>query len=201
MTRWVTEPRGGRDRGPVALGRAWVEVLVRPRRFFRVGVAPGDQAPGLVFAAGVVLLEEATRLVLVPGAAPVIAGRPLASAVLYLGVAVVFVTPVVLHLTAALVTLLLAGATRVIAFAPDRGGVDETVQVVAYATAPCVFAGPHVPGLRTACAIYGTVLLVVGLASVHELSWPRALGAAVVPAVIVFGYGFRGFAALASLGG
>ena len=50
MTTWVENPTGGRDRGPRNLVRAWIEVLVRPQQFFRNGVAPGDQAPGLVFA-------------------------------------------------------------------------------------------------------------------------------------------------------
>ncbi|PSQ39591.1 hypothetical protein BRD13_02695, partial [Halobacteriales archaeon SW_5_70_135] len=62
MTQWVEEPSGGRDRGPVALVRAWAEVLARPFRFFETGVAPDDQAPGLVFAAAVVLVEELVRL-------------------------------------------------------------------------------------------------------------------------------------------
>lgn len=199
MTQWVAEASGGRDRGPLAVLRAWVEVLVRPRRFFRVGVAPGDQAPGLVFAAAVVLLEETTRLALVPGAYPVFRGQPVASAVLWLAVAVVFVAPVALHLTAALVTVLLAGLTRLLGFAPNRGGVGETVQTIAYASAPCALAGVPVPALRLACAAYGSLLLVVGLATVHELSWPRAVAAAVLPAALVFGYGFRGFAAVATL--
>jgi hypothetical protein len=199
VTQWVESPRGGRDRGPVALGRAWLEVLVRPRRFFRVGVAPGDQAPGLVFGAAVVLVAEATRFALVEGAAPVFRGRPVASAVLALALAVVLVAPAALHLTAAVVTVELATLTRLVGFAPDRGGVSETVQVLAYAAAPCALAGAPIPGLRVACAAYGTVLLVVGFAVVHRLSVPRAALAAVVPAALVFGYGFRGFAAASAL--
>ncbi len=65
MTQWVENPTGGRDRGPTALVRAWVEILRRPRRVFRTGVAPGDQAPGLVFAATVVLFEEVSRYAVV----------------------------------------------------------------------------------------------------------------------------------------
>lgn len=199
MTQWVENPRGGRDRGPVALVRAWLEVLVRPGRFFRVGIAPGDQAPGLVFGAMVVLVEEATRFALVDGATPVFGGRPVASAALALALAVVLVAPAALHLTAAVVTAELAVLTRLAGFAPDRGGVSETVQVLAYAAAPCALAGPAIPGLRVACTAYGTVLLVVGFAVVHRLSVPRASLAAVVPAALVFGYGFRGFEAAATL--
>lgn len=199
MTQWVENPRGGRARGPTGLARAWGEVLVRPWRFFRVGIAPGDQAPGLAFAAAVVLVEEASRFALVEGAYPVFAGRPLVSAALALAVAVVLVAPAALHLTAALVTVLLAVLTWLGDFAPDRGGVSETVQVLAYAAAPCVFAGAAVPVLRVLCTAYGTALLVVGLSTVHDISVPRAIVVAVLPAALVFGYGFRGFAAAATL--
>ncbi|MFD1589060.1 YIP1 family protein [Halorientalis brevis] len=193
MTQWVENPTGGRDRGPVAVARAWLEVLVRPRRFFRAGVAPGDQAPGLVFAAAVVLVEEATRMTLVSGAYPTFGGQPLASKALGLAMAVVLVMPATLHLTAALQTVILIGG------APDRAGVSETVQVLSYAIAPCIFAGPPIPELRLVCTLYGTVLLVVGTSVVHNVSLGRAAVLGAVPAAIVFGYGFRGFAAAGDL--
>jgi hypothetical protein len=192
VTQWVEEPAGGRDRGPLALGRAWKEVLSRPRRFLPTGIGPGDQAPGLVFAAGVVLIEEAIRLTLVPGT-PVVAGRPLASRVLLLALAVVLVAPVVLHLVAASQTLLLMPLVA------DRAGISETVQVIAYASAPCVLAGLPVPAIRLFCGLYGAVLLVVGLAVVHGTGIGRATIAGALPAALVFGYGFRGFAAAAEL--
>lgn len=193
MTQWIDRPTGGRDRGPVALARAWVAVLVRPRRFFERAIAPGDQAPGLVFAMAVVLVEEATRFALVPGAAPTIAGKPMLSTVFWLALATLFVAPAVLHLTAALQTVLL------MAVVPDRAGVSETVQVVAYATAPCVFAGIPSPALRVACGVYGAVLFFVGLRRVHGASSLRAVVAGAIPAALVFGYAFRGFAALGEL--
>ena len=192
MTQWVEEPTGGRDRGPVALAQAWVEVLVRPRRFFRTGVAPGDQAPGLVFAASVVLVEEGTRLALV-SPAPVVAAWPVASRVLVLALAVVLVAPLCLHLVAAIQTLFLR------AIVPDRAGISETVQVLAYASAPCVFSGLTIPAVRVVCGVYGTALLVIGLAVVHGTSLARATVAGAVPAALVFGYGFRGFAAATTL--
>ena len=193
MTQWVENPTGGRDRGPVAIVRAWAEVLVRPRRFFRSGVAPGDQAPGLVFAAVVVLVEELTRLALVGDIYPIVGGRPIASTALFLALAVVLVMPATLHLTAALQTVIL------IATAPDRGGVSETVQVLAYATAPCIVVGVPVPAVRLLGALYGTVLLVVGMSVVHRTSIPKTVPLVAVPAAIVFGYGFRGFGAAAAL--
>ncbi|MFC6733204.1 MULTISPECIES: YIP1 family protein [unclassified Haladaptatus] len=190
MTQWVENPTGGRDRGPVALAQAWVEVLVRPRRFFRAAVAPGDQAPGLVFAALVVSVEEATRFLLVENAYPVLGGQPALSFVFALALAALLVAPAALHLTAAVQTLIL------IPFAPERGGVSETVQLLAYSAAPCVFAGLPIPELRVACTAYGAFLLILGVHRVHRVSMPRAAVLGAIPAAIIFGFGFRGFAAL-----
>jgi hypothetical protein len=193
VTQWVENPTGGRERGPTALARAWVDVLVRPRQFFERAIAPGDQAPGLVFAMTVVLVEEATRFALVPGAAPVLGDSPALSALLGLALAVLFVAPAVLHLTAALQTVFL------MALAPERGGISETVQVIAYATAPCALAGLPIPALRATCAVYGAFLFFVGMREVHDTSALRALLTGAIPAALVFGYAFRGFGALGEL--
>jgi hypothetical protein len=196
MTQWVENPTGGRDRGLWALARAWIEVLVRPRRFFRTGIGAGDQAPALTFVMAVVAVEEASRFLLVENAVPPVAGGERSSMAVAFVVAVLIVAPASLHLISALQTVLL------MAGAPDRGGVSETVQVLAYATAPCVFAGAPVPTLRVACATYGTVLYLAGLARVHDLSPARAAVLGSIPAAIAFGYGFRGFdAALRIVGG
>jgi hypothetical protein len=141
----------------------------------------------------VVLVEEATRFALVPGAAPNLGDSPALSALFGLAVATLFVAPAALHLTAALQTVLL------MALAPDRGGISETVQVVAYTTAPCVFAGIPSPALRATCAVYGTVLFFVGMREVHDASPLRTVLAGAIPAALVFGYAFRGFAAMAEL--
>jgi len=193
VTQWVENPTGGRDRGPGALVRAWLEVLLRPRRFFRTGVAPGDQAPGVVFVGCVVFVFVATRFALVPDSYPVVAGQRVASVVLILVVAVAFVAPLVLHLLAAVQTLALAPLVR------ERAGVSETVQILAYATAPCALAGLPIPTLRAACALYGTVLLVIGTAEVHDVDFVRAAVVAALPAVFAFGYAFGGFGAAASV--
>ncbi|MFB6184918.1 MAG: YIP1 family protein [Haloarculaceae archaeon] len=189
MTQWVSEPAGGRERGPVALARAWFEVITNPRAFFRAAVVPGDQAPGLVFAAAVVLVAAGTRLLTRPGGYPVLGGRPIASGLLWLALIVLLVTPAALHLTAAVQTLVL------VPFVDDRAGVSETVQVIAYATAPCVLAGLPVPGVVVVCCGYGTVLFVLGVATVHEVSLAQAALMAAIPAALVFGYGFGGVAA------
>jgi hypothetical protein len=195
VTTWVENPEGGRARGPVGLARAWGEVLVRPRRFFENGVAPGDQAPGLVFAIVVTLVHVALRGVFTPGFFPVYGGRPVLSAVFTFVVAGLFVAPVLLHLTAAIQTVLLRP------FVPDRAGVSETVQVVAYAAAPGVFAAVPVPGVRLVAALYGATLLVVGLVVVHDTTVARAAAAGAVPALLVFGYAFGGLPAFETLAG
>lgn len=198
MTQWVSDPRGGRDRGPRAIVRAWTELLVRPRRFFRVGVAPGDQAPGLVFAICVVAAASTLRFALagetiVGTAYPTLGGQRFLSIVLVFSVIVVLVAPLVLHLVAALQTLLL------LPFAPDRSGVSETVQVISYACAPCVFIGVPVPAIQALAAAYSGVLLAVGVSEIHSVSLARATALCVLPAAAVFGIGFGGFEAIETM--
>ena len=193
MTTWVKNPRGGRDRGPRGLLRAWAEVVVRPRQFFRNGVAPGDQAPGLAFAVCVALCYTSLRFALVPGSVPTFGGGGALSVALGLAAVSLFVAPAVLHLTAALQTLPLA------ALAPDRAGVSETVQVVAYAAAPCALSGVPWPPLRLLCACYAAALLAVGVSEVHDASPARAVAATALPSLLLFGYGFGGVAAATTL--
>jgi hypothetical protein len=200
VTTWVERPEGGRDRGPRGIARAWVEVLTKPRRFFRNGVAPGDQAPGLVFGVLVATAYTVARVAVEPGPVMLVTRTPggerfvqtVPDPLVVLAVVVV-VAPAALHLVSALQTVLLMLS------APDRAGVSETVQVVAYATAPCALAGLPSPALRAVCALYGALLLVVGLSEVHGTSLPRAALAGAIPAAIVFGAGFGGSAAVATL--
>lgn len=193
MTSWVAEPGGGRARGPRGVLRAWTEVLLRPRRFFEHGISPGDQGPGLTFLLAVVAVEETIRLVLVPDAVPALVGGRLVSMALLVGLATLLVAPLALHAIGAVQVLLLRPLV------PDRAGVSQTIQVLAYATAPCVIAGVPEPAVRVVCAGYGSVLLVVGLATVHETSYGRAAVAGSLPAAAVFGYGFRGFGGVVQL--
>jgi hypothetical protein len=175
-------------------------VLVHPRRFFRNGVAPGDQAPGLVFGVLVATAYTVAQVAVEPGPVTLVTRTPggerfvqtVPDPLVVLTVVVV-VAPAVLHLVSALQTVLLMLSV------PERAGVSETVQVVAYATAPCALAGLPLPGLQAICAGYGAVLLVLGLHEVHGASLPRAVLAAAVPAAIVFGAGFGGSSAVAGL--
>ncbi|MFB6219967.1 MAG: YIP1 family protein [Halolamina sp.] len=191
MTTWVAEPDGGRARGPRGIARAWAEVLVRPRRFFRNGVAPADQAPGLVFGVLVAVVVAAGRLSVgdLPALPPFVPETGVLRAVLVLLAVGLFLAPATFHLAAALETL------GLLLVAPDRGGVSETVQLIAYSTAPCLFAAVPWPPLQVACCLYGAGLLVLGTAVRHETTLPRAALAAALPAVLVFGYGFGGLAA------
>lgn len=190
MTRWVETPELGRERGPVGLVRAWIEVLVRPRRFFRTSVAPGDQAPGVTFAAAVVLTAESIRVAVFGGGYPVFGGQPILSGVLWVLFVTVLVAPVGIHLTAALQTIILMATVE------DRAGVSETVQVICYALAPCVLAGVPNVWIQAVAVVWGAGLLVVGTASVHDVGLSTALPVVALPAVLVFGYGFGGNDAL-----
>lgn len=210
MTSWIDEPAGGRDRGPRGLVRAWVEVLVRPRRFFRNGVGPGDQAPGLTFAVAVALAFTLGWMVSDPGVVPSITSSSTLSAVVVLLVVVALAAPVGLHLTAAVATLSLLFAclerragTGIVGRlgVRERGGVSETVQVVAYASAPMAFAGPPVAGLRVACLAYATLLLLLGVRIVHGTTPLRTLVAGLPPAMIGYGVGYRSVSAARSLFG
>jgi hypothetical protein len=172
-------------------------VLTNPRRFFRNGVAPGDQAPGLVFGVVVALCYVAGRLA--TGDAVVAEDLPLAGGAGALSTLFVFLVvalvlaPATLHLLAALQTVLL------VLFVPDRAGVSETVQVIAYAAAPCVLAGIPFPPLRLAVTLYGAALLAVGVAVVHETTVAKAALVTAVPSALLFGWAFRGFAAGAAV--
>ena len=201
MTTWVETTRDGRGRGPVGIARAWAAVLRRPRRFFTTGVAPGEQAPGLAFAVVVAVVYVAGLLAVQPGlilgtsVVPILGGSTGLTMLLVLLVTAVVAAPAGLHLTAAIQTVLLMLTVD------DRAGVSETVQVVAYATAPCALTWIPVPAVAAACTLYGAGLLLVGLATVHETSLLRAIVAGGIPAVIVFGVGFRGLWLLAALVG
>lgn len=206
MTTWI-ESSGGRERGPAGLLRAWFGVLTTPRGFFRSAISTGDQAPGLTFAVAVTLLHAGVRLLVFPTTT-----QPFLTGLLALLLVGVFLTPLVLHLCAALETVLL------IPLVEDRAGVSQTVQVLGYAAAPCALSGVPltalcigVPGLCAVSseliaalwlgtAVYGAVLLVIGTAVVHETSIPRAVVVTAVPSWIVFGYGFRGIHALEQFG-
>ncbi|MCG1003454.1 MULTISPECIES: YIP1 family protein [Halobacterium] len=192
MTTWV-EPEGGRERGPVGLAKAFTQVLLNPTTFFDEAVSPGDQAPGLVFAMAVVLVSQGTRLALDPGRALDFPAPSWLAALLTLALAVLLVAPAALHALSAVETLALA------AVVPDRGGVSETVQVLAYASAPCALVGVGIPAVTFVCGLWASALLVLGTHIVHDTSLPRALLAVLVPGALAYGSGFGWFGATVAL--
>lgn len=185
MTQWVADVEGGRQRGLRGIAKAWLEVLARPRRFFAAGIAPGDQGPGLTFAIAIVLVAQGTRFALGTDPYPVLGGQPILSGVFWLAAVSVLVAPVVLHVIGALQTVVLAAGTD------DRGGVSETVQILAYASAPCVFSGIPVQSLQVAVGLWAGALYCLGIAVVHDIRPVRAILLGVVPAVVAYGYAFR----------
>lgn len=204
MTPWFEDPDGGRARGPRGLARAWIEVVGRPRRFFVTGVGPGDQAPGLTFAAVVAGAFALGWVVSDPAIVPGITENVVLSATVVVLVVTALAAPVGLHLTAAVATVSLIVASVEVSDGVslrDRGGVSETVQVVAYASAPMALAGPAVPALRLACGLYAAVLLLIGLRTIHATTWPRTLVGGVPPAVFGYGIGYRVVAATRTLFG
>lgn len=174
------------------MARAWVEIMRRPRRFFANGVAPGDQAPGLSFAIAVALVYVGGLLAVQPervlGAdrIPVLGDSIGVTAVFILLLTAVVAAPAALHLVSAIQTVIL------MVLVDDRAGVSETVQIIGYATAPCVVAWVPVPGLAALCGLYAAGLLIAGLSVVHNTSVVRAALAGVLPAILVFGIAFGG---------
>ena len=197
--RTTPETPAGRARGPRGIVQAWIAVLTRPTRFFARGVVPGDQAPGLTFAAVVAGVFTLGWTATEPAVVPSIAESVALSAVVVVLVVTALAAPVGLHLTAALATLSLLVAS--VDVTPsfrllERCGVSETVQVVAYASAPMALAGPAIPGLRMLCGAYATLLLLLGLRTVHETTPLRTLVAGVPPALFGYGVGYRVVAAV-----
>ncbi|WP_434521711.1 YIP1 family protein [Halorubrum sp. AS12] len=199
----MSDSTGGRPRGLRGIARTWIEVLVRPRRAFANGITPGDQAPALTFAVAVAAAFTLGAIATDPGAVPgVVPSSPALSGLVVFLVVVALAAPVGLHLTAAVATLSVVLASLELAGGigfRDRGGVSETVQAVAYASSPMALAGPAVPELRVVCGAYAAVLLFVGLRAVHGLGPVRTVVAALPPAALGYGVGYRVVAAARTL--
>ena len=89
----------------------WIAIIIRPKWFFDKKIKSGNQSEGLVFAMGVVMVEEGSRLILVDSNYFFIS----------LGVAVLIITPILLHIVAAIQTLLLRVGAK------NRKGIGATV--------------------------------------------------------------------------
>jgi len=175
---------------------------VRPRRLFVNGVAPGDQAPALTFAIAVAAAFTLGWLIADPAVVPGIVASVPVSALVTLLVVIVLAAPVGLHLTAAVATVsvIVASVEYDDGFGlRDRGGVSETVQVVAYASSPMALAGPPIPLLRIACGAYAVALLLIGFRVVHRMTPLRTLVAGVPPALLGYGVCYRVIASVRTL--
>jgi hypothetical protein len=193
VTTWINPSETGRDRGVRGLLKTYVSILISPKQFFDSAVVPGDQVPGLIFGV-VIALGYTVGIVLVTVSAPPTVAQPevLASVILLMAVGLI-IGPITLHLAAAFQTVLLIG------LAPDRGGVSETVQLIAYASAPCLFAFIQVPIIRLMTCAYAWSLLLVGIRSVHSTSRLRAIAAGGPTGALLYGGLFRGFDAFEML--
>jgi hypothetical protein len=181
-----------------------MEALVRPRRLFANGVARGDQAPALTFAIAVAAAFTLGWIAVDPSVIPGIVESVSLSAVVLFLVVVALAAPVGLHLTAAVATVSVIVAS--VEFDDglslrERGGVSETVQVVAYASSPMAFAGPPIPEVRVLCGAYATALLLIGFRTVHGTTPIRTLVAGLPPSVLGYGIGYRVIASIRALVG
>ena len=109
--------------------------MSHPKWFFEKKIKSGKQSEGLIFAMAVVMIEEGSRLI-------IHTSWTVAYFLISLGVAVLIVTPILLHIVAAIQTLLLRIGAK------NRKGIGATVQVIGYSIAPCIFAGFAIPSLR-----------------------------------------------------
>ncbi|MFB6186403.1 MAG: YIP1 family protein, partial [Halobacteriaceae archaeon] len=163
----------------------WVGVMQNPRKFFERVIIPGDQAPGLTFAmtvTGIYLLSLVTFRT-----APILSNaiQSVLSGVVLIGIFIAIITPLVIHLLAAIQTVLL------MVFIADRGSVSETVQLICYAAAPGIFMGIPILLVQIAAGVYGISLYIIGVRVVHNVSFSKAIIVGIVPASILFGYGFQ----------
>jgi hypothetical protein len=141
----------------------------------------------------VVLVAASTRLALRPEDALAFPTSDWLAALITVALVVLLVTPAAIHALSALETLAL------VVLAPSRGGVSETVQVIAYAAAPCALAGLGVPALTLLSGLWSFALLVLGTRVVHDISVLRALLASLAPGVLAFGAGFGAYPAAQTL--
>jgi Uncharacterized protein conserved in archaea len=189
VTTWVETPTGGRERGLRGVMQAWIGVILTPRQFFANAVSPGDQAPGLVFGIIVATAYVGGLFAGNPSQIPGLSDSSTISAGITVIAVMLLIAPATLHLTAALQTVLL------ILVVPSRAGVSETVQIVAYAAAPCIVAGIPISAIRVICTAYAAVLLIIGIREVHATSTVRAVIAAGIPATLLFGSALGGISA------
>lgn len=171
----------------------WLIAMFFPWRCFRSHVRPRDQSLAIVFAMAMVAVWAVVRAIFGALAYPTLGSSGWLSAAIWVSLLVVVVTPVALHLLAAVATVIL------IAVAPERGGVSETVQVIAFSMAPVPLLGIDLVGVRAISALYGFLLMWYGVRVVHRVPFERALLVVALPSYMLYAMGFRVDAALAEI--
>jgi hypothetical protein len=161
----------------------WLKVMTKPRLFFREMMGESGQGEGLVFVMVLATVEEGSRLIWI-GSEYII---------IILGITVFIATPILLHIVAAIQTILLRFVKK------DRNGMSLTVKVICYSLSPCIFMGLTVPFLRVICAVYGWAILVIGIKEAHGVSMRNALLVTAIPSIIIFGYMLRGLLSIEAL--
>ena len=174
-------------------GDLWIVIMFFPWRGFTHRIRPRDQSLGIVFAMLMVGLWAVISLLMGTFSHPVIGGISWLSALIWMSLLVIVVVPVAIHLLAAVATVIL------IILAPRRQGVSETVQVIAFATAPVPFLGIDLIGVQAVAALYGVGLMWYGMRVVHRMSLERALLVVALPAYILFAMGFDANVAIVEL--
>ena len=180
-----------RTDGATDMWRLRVRRLLRPHRFFEAVVTANDQAPAVYHIIIIGSITAAVRLWV--GPIPSVGGSALIGAAVWIALTGLFIAPIALHLAAALATVMLMITV------PERAGISMTVQVWAYAATPVVLIGLGRPALTVVAIAVAGYLTVVGTAVVHRISMRRALLAAAVPIMVVYGIGLGGFASVTRL--
>lgn len=171
----------------------WLLAMFFPWRCFRHHVRPRDQSLAIVFAMSMVAVWAVVRALVGALSHPALGSGGWLSAAIWIVLRVVVVTPVALHLLAAVATVIL------VAVAPDRGGVSETVQVIAYSMAPVPLLSIELVGVQAVAALYGVILMWYGTRIVHRVPFERALLVVALPAYMLYAMGFGVDAAIAEL--
>lgn len=162
----------------------WVTALFAPWICFRRFVAERDQTQAVGFTFVVVTVFLSFGAIFNTIEYPVFGGFPAISFLIWIALVALIAAPVAVHLVALVATLVL------MAIAPDRGRVSETVQAIAISLAPIVLIAVPLDFIQLLGALYGTLLLVYGFMVVHQTTFIRGLLAGVIPAYLLFGIGF-----------
>lgn len=171
----------------------WLRVVTRPDQAFNEEIVPREQIRAIGFAAGTVLIWLAIHTIATTTGVSLLDTDSVLIWLIVAGLIIAVVTPIGVHLAAAIATVVLIVVAR------DRADISETVQVVALSMAPGILIAVPSVEVQAAAVLYGSILLIYGLRVVHRVPVERAVLAAIVPAYLLFWVGFGGDAAIIEL--